>query len=567
MRAPALRIAILVLVVFAVTTLFAQNAPSPVNPNASPEARALLKYIYSISGKYTLSGQHNYPYHIARWTDRTYDLTGKYPAVFGQDFGFQGEEDKDSVLARPALIEEAKRQWQHGAIPTLTWHAVRPISDEPVTFKDDVQGKLSDFEWSELLTPGTALNRRWCAQVDVIAGYLKQLRDARVPVLFRPYHEMNGAWFWWGGRPGKNGSAAIYRMIYDRLVNVHHLDNLVWAWNVNAPNAPNMAVADYYPGADVSDMLTLDVYGEFKQEYYTDMVTLAAGKPIALGEVGYIPSPAVLKAQPGWTYFMTWSEWVEEANSLDAVKALFDAPQTLSRNDQRLAEPMAAIRKAAAKPDPEPVTPNASPAAKALLASLYGPSGKAVLNGQQMPAKVQVITWRPSRPMDAQPASEQSISTPLTEFEWNQLVTPGTTLNKRWMDQVDEIAQEFKKLDEQGVAVLWRPYPQSNGKKYWWANRKGTYGSAALYRQLFDRLVNHHALKNLVWVWSPSTPPGWPDKTGQYADYFPGLIYADAISVEADEASWNPGRDREVALIAVGKPTARAEAKAVSNGN
>jgi mannan endo-1,4-beta-mannosidase len=556
---------LLAFILIAITVVSAQ--PAPVNPNASPEARALLKYIYSISGKYTLTGQHNYPNHIARWTDRTYDLTGKYPAVYGQDFGFQGEEDKDTVLARPALIEEAKRQWQHGAIPTLTWHAVRPISDEPVTFKDDVQGKLSDFEWSELLTPGTALNLRWCAQVDVVAGYLKQLRDARVPVLFRPYHEMNGSWFWWGGRPGKNGSSALYRQLYDRFVNVHHLDNLVWAWNVNAPNNTGMAVADYYPGADVSDMLTLDVYGEFKQQYYTDMQALAAGKPLALGEVGYVPSAEVLKAQPGWTYFMIWSEWVEEANSLDSVKSVFDSPQALSRNDQRVSEPLAAIRKATATPAPQPVTPNASSSAKALLASLYGPTGKAILGGQQLPANAQSITWKPARPTDAEPATEQSLRTSLTAFEWNQLLAPGTTMNKHWTDQVDALAARLKKLDEQGVAVLFRPYPQSNGKLYWWANRKGIEGSSALYRQLFDRLVNHHGLKNLVWVWAADTPPGWPDKTGQYADYFPGLIYADAISVEAQENAWVQSREREVSLIAVGKPTARTDSKAVSAGN
>ena len=67
---------------------------TPVNPHASPEARALLEFLYSISGHYTLTGQHNYPNTIATWTDRAYDFTGKYPAVFGQDFGFQGGEDR-----------------------------------------------------------------------------------------------------------------------------------------------------------------------------------------------------------------------------------------------------------------------------------------------------------------------------------------------------------------------------------------------------------------------------------------------------------------------------------------
>ncbi len=218
---------------------WAQTAPDPVNPNATPEARALLAYLNSISGKATIAGQHNYPNVGARWTDMAYDLTAKYPGLFGGDFGFSGGEDKDSALARPAMIAEAERQYNNGAVVTLTWHEVRPTDNEPVTFHDSIQGHLTDAEWHELLTPGSPLNLRWQAQVDVVASYLKQLRDAHVPVLFRPYHEMNGNWFWWGGRPGKDGSAALYRQIYDRFVNVHHLDNLLWLWNVNAPNGSN----------------------------------------------------------------------------------------------------------------------------------------------------------------------------------------------------------------------------------------------------------------------------------------------------------------------------------------
>ena len=186
---------------------WAQTAPEPVNPHATPEARALLAFLDSISGKATIAGQHNYPNVGARWTDMAYDLTAKYPGLFGGDFGFSGGEDKDSVLSRPAMIAEAERQYHNGAVVTLTWHEVRPTDDEPVTFHDSVQGHLTDAEWKELLTPGSPLNLRWQAQVDVIAGYLKQLQDAHVPVLFRPYHEINGNWFWWGGREGKDGSA------------------------------------------------------------------------------------------------------------------------------------------------------------------------------------------------------------------------------------------------------------------------------------------------------------------------------------------------------------------------
>ncbi|MGA2889877.1 MAG: glycosyl hydrolase [Terracidiphilus sp.] len=344
---------------------WAQTAPEPVNPHATPEARALLAYLDSISGQATITGQHNYPNDGSRWTDLAHDMTGKYPGLFGQDFGFSAGDDKDSVLSRPAMIEEVKRQYRSGAVIALTWHEVKPTDDEPVTFRDSVKSHLTDYEWQQLLTPGTPLYNRWCAQVDVVAGYLQQLRDAHVPVLFRAYHEMNGNWFWWGGRPGKDGSAALYRQIYDRFVNVHHLDNLVWVWNVNAPGGNAHAIADYYPGPQFADVVSMDNYGEFKQQYYTSMIGLAAGKPIALAEVGTLPSPELLDRQPRWTYFMVWSEFVHTANTVEQVNATYHALRMLNRDDPRLSVPMEAIRNATAKrgngsAQAVPVTPGAS---------------------------------------------------------------------------------------------------------------------------------------------------------------------------------------------------------------
>jgi mannan endo-1,4-beta-mannosidase len=385
------RTAIIVVVLLTSALALGETKPvsgAPVNPHASPEARALLNYLYSISGKYTLTGQHNYPNMIARYTDRAYDLTGKYPALYGQDFGFSGGEDKDSVDARPALIEEVERQYRNGAVIALTWHSVRPSSDEPVTFRDNVQSHLTDFEWSELLTPGTDLNKRWCAHVDVIAGFLKQLRDAHVPVLFRPYHEMNGNWFWWGGRTGKNGSSALYRQLFDRFVNYHHLDNLVWVWNANIPGGNAAPIADYFPGLEYADVLTIDNYQEFKQEYYEQMLALAGTKPIALGEVGALPTLNVFKAQPRWTYFMIWSDFIDFATPVEQLQAVFNAPTMLVRDSPQLGQPMAAIRGASGESSPELVTPKASKEAKALLMKLYSVSGKTVLSGQLLPASI-----------------------------------------------------------------------------------------------------------------------------------------------------------------------------------
>ena len=71
------------------------------------------------------------------------------------------------------------------------------------------------------------------AGVDKIAGYLKELQDAEIPVLWRPYHEMNGDWFWWGKKKGEDGYKKLWSMMYDRFVNFHGLNNLLWVFNTN----------------------------------------------------------------------------------------------------------------------------------------------------------------------------------------------------------------------------------------------------------------------------------------------------------------------------------------------
>jgi mannan endo-1,4-beta-mannosidase len=166
----------------------------PSNKNATPEARALLELFYRISGKYVLTGQHNFPNTRDRNSRFYARAVGKTPAIWSSDFGFAKDGDKDSYLARPDIVREAIRQHRKGAIVNLCWHAVPPTADEPVAFqpipganvpKDrlaSVQGQLTDEQYTELLTPGTPLHRKWEAQVDEIAKFLKQLQDANVPV-------------------------------------------------------------------------------------------------------------------------------------------------------------------------------------------------------------------------------------------------------------------------------------------------------------------------------------------------------------------------------------------------
>ena len=307
---PFKSISILFLLIIQVSLTSGQNLEiRPITPNASKETIQLLEYIYSISGKQIMAGQHCAPLVGSTRLPVVHRLTNEYPAVFGQDFGFSFPGYWDGINYRQNIVDEAIRRHEEGLIITLMWHAVPPTEDEPVTFRESIQGDLTDEEWNDLITPGTLIHERWKSQVDVIAWFLKQLRFAEVPVLWRPYHEMNGGWFWWGKKEGENGYKKLWQMLYDRLVNFHGLNNLIWVYNTNEFKEGVDPHETYYPGDEFVDILATDVYTEgFNQENYDQMLKLAGNKPVALGEVGRVPGLEIINSQPRWTWFMQWGD-------------------------------------------------------------------------------------------------------------------------------------------------------------------------------------------------------------------------------------------------------------------
>lgn len=310
------------------------TAPLPVTPDALPEAVELLRFLHENSGRHTLAGQHCNPLVGSTRLVLVQRQTGRYPAVFGQDFGFDRAGAWDGINFRQNIVDEAIRRHHEGFIITLMWHAVPPDEDEPVEFLPSIQSELTDEQWRELLTPGSMLHERWKSQVDVIAWFLKQLQFASVPVLWRPYHEMNGGWFWWGGRPGPEGYAKLYRMLYDRFVHFHGLRNLLWVFNANEVREGIGAYADYYPGADVVDILATDVYrGGFASHDYTDLLALADGKPIALGEVGSPPEEAKLREQPRWSWFMIWGDTSGQWRDIEGFRSLFQSEEVTTLDE------------------------------------------------------------------------------------------------------------------------------------------------------------------------------------------------------------------------------------------
>ena len=267
----------------------------PVTPDASPEARALLHMLYQISGKHTLSGQHNDSGRPGANTDVAAQITGKSPAVYGEDWGFGA----DSAARRHDEVKELITQWRAGHIIALCWHEPPPTMDEPVSFKGEIQSRITDRQFNDLLTPGTPLYKHWCTQLDAIAECLKELQDAHVPVLWRPLHEINGDWFWWNGVRGDaaHGTKQLYRQEYDRLVRYHHLTNLVWVWNPDRPERADRQFVDYFPGGQYVDVLALDCYNVYKPSYYDELNALSDGKPLAIAET-YVPPTLAKSTRP-----------------------------------------------------------------------------------------------------------------------------------------------------------------------------------------------------------------------------------------------------------------------------
>jgi mannan endo-1,4-beta-mannosidase len=298
----------------------------PINPNATPESKELLKYLYSITGEQTLSGQHNYPHELTRSTDSIVAMTGKTPVVWGTDISSMDD----------ALLEEAKRQYRNGSIITLMYHQVKPFHHDSMGFSRSVKGMVTDEQWEQIVTPGTEYHNMWLEKIDQRAVFLKKFSDAGIPVLWRPYHEMNGMWFWYGNRQGENGIQKLWKIMYDRYTNQHQLNNLIWVWNANAPrdwkDDEAYAYELFYPGNEYVDVLAADIYkADYKQSHHDQLVELGKGKVIALGEVGALPAPEILDQQPKWTWFMCWARFPWTHNTREQVQELYNSPRVTNK--------------------------------------------------------------------------------------------------------------------------------------------------------------------------------------------------------------------------------------------
>lgn len=321
------------LVAFALSALVAVTLAPDAEAFPSRSRQQVIDYLKSISGSNIVSGQHNKEpaSNPGQYTQQVKDVTGQYPGLWGGDLMFNAAD----VANRQRVVDQAKTEWNNGSLVALTWHVCPPTMGSSCAFEGGVKSSISDTQFNQIVTDGTSLNTAWKRRLDEAVPYLNQLKSAGVPVLFRPLHEMNETWNWWGHRPGANGSAKLYKITHDYLVG-KGLSNLIWVWNVQ--DNPAGGWSDYYPGSSYVDVVSLDVWYKSypSSSDYSQMQSIAAGKPIALAEMGKIPNASLLDSQTRWAYFMMWSEQLRGNNSNAELQAGYFHPRVLNQGEVKL---------------------------------------------------------------------------------------------------------------------------------------------------------------------------------------------------------------------------------------
>lgn len=264
------------------------TAATPVTPDASPEARALLNYLYAMKGKKTLSGQMWAPWGIDEIATIK-EITGKYPALRGQDYIHEAANKRENELA----IE----WWKAGGIPTIMWHWGAPGKGEGYE-----QSKMA-IDIDQCFVKGTPEHTAMWADLKRIADHLTELRDAHAPILWRPMHECDGDWFWYGKQGGEKFNR-VWRTMFDYFVHERKLNNLIWVMgHIGDPKA------EWNPGRQYFDLAGADSYGKGIQEPMYRKVQEIHGDsfPIPYHECGTIPDPDE-SFQKGvtWSWWMLW---------------------------------------------------------------------------------------------------------------------------------------------------------------------------------------------------------------------------------------------------------------------
>lgn len=308
------------------------------NPNASPRTRALYGLLIDRYGADTLSGQYG-----EADSDLVQRLSGKLPAILGGDFMDYSPSRRaygaDPKNESERLIAAAKQ----GAILTISWHWNAP-KDLLDRMEKNERGEELNLRWyrgfytnattfdvaKAMADPNSEEYRLLVRDIDVIAEELKKFQRADVPVLWRPLHEAEGRWFWWGAK-GPEPCKKLWNLMFDRMTRHHRLNNLIWVWN--------SAAESWYPGDDTVDVMSVDVYTDARDpmtNVWDPLLKRFNGrKPLALAELGGV-ADVERKWRFGvrWSYFVSWTGTLGPAkNTPEDVRRLYRSPRTITRDE------------------------------------------------------------------------------------------------------------------------------------------------------------------------------------------------------------------------------------------
>ena len=287
------------------------------NPSALPCAQRLYDQLLSVWGKKIILAQQEFP-GMGRYDmemDHLMDVTGSLPAIRGTDFmhdDYQG------------AVERSLQWHRRKGLVSICWHT----GLAGLGYQECLDEK-PDFE--AIFTPGTRehelLLRRWSDAADALA----RLQDENVPVLWRPFHEFNGGWFWWG-KGGAENFVRLWRWMYDDFTRERQLNNLIWVLGYADSIDPA-----WYPGDDVCDIAGSDTYKGVTTHAasFRALESLCPGKPLAFHEVGVMPPVDDFFADKApWLWMMPWhGEWLMKNNPPESLKAIYADPRTLTLDD------------------------------------------------------------------------------------------------------------------------------------------------------------------------------------------------------------------------------------------
>lgn len=325
--------------------LTTQNAKTYMaDPNATAETVALFYNIktlaktkFAIGQQDAFSGFYN---DIAGDSDIKKN-TGNDPAVLGSDFIFITDKNNNNQAdnwfyqQEQKTINDVKAAYAKGIINTFSWHIREPYNEDSF-YVSDMTAEQKNTAFKSILPNGA--NHAWYKKkLDKIASVFLKLKGTKgelIPVIFRPFHEFDGSWFWWGASfCSPEDYKAVYQFTVTYLRDTKGVHNLLYAFS---PDNSYTTAANYlsrYPGDDYVDVLGMDNYGDFaagqgqtgadkanaKLKMLSDLATTKV-KIAAMTETGYQVTASI---PPVSNWFSTYLYSALTANNIQISYVVF----------------------------------------------------------------------------------------------------------------------------------------------------------------------------------------------------------------------------------------------------